>query len=104
MGLHFDRHHFISAAIEQLLPVGIPNRLGASLCRDLVFRTRSGVGSHVHFIPSRFVREIRQPISVRRKYRRPFAEWCLEEWPRLVIVKLKYPDIRTCEEIVLDKG
>ena len=54
-------HHSPTAAIIQLSALRIPNRLAASISRDLPLPSRTGIWLDVHFSLARLIRRIANP-------------------------------------------
>lgn len=78
------RHQpIIQPDVKQFLPVAPPAHLRAAIRRDLPFASWPGKRLHIDLEASRFVRLVREPLSVRRKL--PFAFFELgtdqSKWP-----------------------
>src|SRR5262245_61212899 len=53
---------------EELPSVPCPDWGVSPLCRDPDFFTRAGIGLHIHFVATRFCRNISEPMSVGREF------------------------------------
>src|SRR6202049_1462818 len=82
LSLH-DALPIFTAAVEQLSPVGVPQRFPAAFRGDLPLPAGTRIRLHVNLIAARFVRDICKPAPVGGKPWHRFVERCSEERLRL---------------------
>src|SRR5207302_2007812 len=72
---------------EQLLTISPPPRPISSLAGYLRLEAPNGKTLYVHLVPARFIRGIRNPLSVGRELPSPLAKWRRQEWDGIAIAR-----------------
>src|SRR5205823_5042687 len=84
-GLRLNRHRkqTLAVVVEQFLSIGRPQGMTSAVLRHLILGTGNGKRLDEDFMPSRFIRDIRDPTAVRRKPAAVLSGfWNFDEWRR----------------------
>src|SRR4030095_4528997 len=82
--LHEDQFAF-AIDVRKLAPAVQPLRRVSSVGRYLSFHTGRREGSYVKFVPSRFIRNERDPTPVWRNSSRDLVCRCCQQWVGLLV-------------------